>query len=646
MPEAVTALLVDDKSDNLFVLEALFERYFTDVNTVSAGDAERGLEIASEHPVDCALVDVQMPGMDGIEMCRRLKADPATRDISVILVTSHRTSASLRVRGLEAGADDFIHRPFDNEEFIARVRVMLRIKRAEADARAMAERVEDLSSARWRGTFDAMSEGVLLLSPEQDILEINAAGCAMTGRDRDQVIGRKCFEVVHGTCSPIDRCPCLLAIDEHRSIVTRVDNGEQHMELSASPIMSDVGQIEGIVHVIKDITEEVEAEREKKALVQRLFQSQKMEAVGLLAGGVAHDFNNLLTVITSYATLILDELPESAPLREDVVCISDAAERASVLTSQLLAFGRRQLQSPRVFELGDVVRDSTRLLERMLGEDVELDIRPAGDLGLVRADPAQLEQVIINLAVNARDAMPQGGRLTIETANITLSPHDVRTQRVDLSGDHVLLAVTDTGCGMDAATIERIFEPFFTTKDVGKGTGLGLSTAYGVVTQSGGAIGIESALGQGTTFSVYLPVSLEGASEPVVPADTVVRAGSELVLLVEDEDAVRRLAERVLTRAGYGVLVAADGAEALCICERQGADVELLLTDVVMPGMSGKLLADELTGSFPAMKVLFMTGYTDDDILRHGVQERGLHIIGKPFDPSELAAAVRRVLEG
>ena len=384
---------------------------------------------------------------------------------------------------------------------------------------------------------------------------------------------------------------------------------------------------------------------ERKQLQDQLLQAQKIESVGRLAGGVAHDFNNLLTVINSSAELALAELKAGDPLREDLEEIRAAGARAAELTRQLLAFSRKQLLQPVVLNLNALVAATEKMLRRLIGEDIDLKLVPGEDLGSVKADPGQIEQVIVNLAVNARDAMPTGGKLTIETKDVELDEAYASRHAGAHPGSYVMLAMSDTGTGMDEATRARIFEPFFTTKEAGRGTGLGLSTVYGIVKQSGGYIWVHSEIGGGTTFKVYLPRVAEAARDDhAVPAQASAR-GTETVLVVEDEKALRRAASRILSSAGYTVLEAADGAEALRMMEGHAGPLHLLLTDVIMPGLSGREVAERLGALRPGLKVLFSSGYADDAILRHGVLDQSVHFIAKPYTAAALTRKVREVLD-
>jgi len=423
---------------------------------------------------------------------------------------------------------------------------------------------------------------------------------------------------------------------------------------SRVPVLVGVAMLEhpNTIAFIADLTERKQAEAGQKRAEdalrrseEQLRQAQKMEAVGRLAGGVAHDFNNVLSVILSYGDFILGDLKPSDPLRADVEEIRKAAARAAGLTRQLMMFSRQQVVEPKVIDLHEVLTSMDKMLQRILGEDVELVSLPPKSIGRVKADPSHIEQVILNLVVNARDAMPTGGKLTIETGNVILDDSYALGHLPTKTGPYVMLAVTDTGTGMDRETQKRIFEPFFTTKDSGKGTGLGLSTVFGIVQQSGGNIWVYSEPGKGTTFKVYLPridAEIDVLRPPTAPATL---RGTETILLVEDEEQVRVIALNILRRQGYQVISAQNAGEALLICERHPGRIDLLLTDVVMPQMSGPELARRLGKTRPGMKVLCMSGYTDDSIVRHGVLETGVAFVQKPITPALLSRKVRQVID-
>jgi signal transduction histidine kinase len=397
-----------------------------------------------------------------------------------------------------------------------------------------------------------------------------------------------------------------------------------------------------------DANEALESEMDRRAkLEEQLRQAQKMETVGRLAGGVAHDFNNLMSVVLTYGELISDGLPPADPMRADLEEIQNAGRRAVELTRQLLAFSRQQVLAPRLVDLSAVVRNLESMLARLIGEHIELAARCPPGLPNVLVDPVQVEQVIMNLALNARDAMPDGGLLTIETAAISLSDEYASEHVGVVAGPHVLLAVSDTGSGMDAATREHMFEPFFTTKEQGKGTGLGLATVLGVVKQSGGSINVYSEPGKGASFKVYFPVAEGEAHSRPKPALSTRPSlhGGETVLLVEDERAVRQATRAILLKFGYRVLEASGGSEALALSAGHAGDIDLLLTDVVMPRLNGRELAERLSRERPKMKALFMSGYTDDAVVRHGLLEASIDFIQKPLTPEALALKLREVLD-
>ena len=414
------------------------------------------------------------------------------------------------------------------------------------------------------------------------------------------------------------------------------------LESYVQPLRGNEGELIGVIGVALDVTD-------RKHLTDQLRQAQKMQAVGELAGGVAHDFNNLLMVVKGHAEMLIDRMPKNSPQRSNVEQIQTAAERAASLTAQLLAFSRKQVLQPRVLDLNEVVGGMIQMVSRVIDENIELAFLPGAKLGNVKADPSQIEQVVLNLVVNARDAMPSGGCLTIETSGVELDRnYTVQHAIVEFEpGPYVMLTVTDTGCGMDAQTQARIFEPFFTTKEPGKGTGLGLATVYGVVKQSGGYIWVYSEPDHGTTFKVYLPrvaaLSEIPAAEKIVAPPS---SGTETILFVEDEQSVRELVHEYLSNCGYSVLEASDGVQALEIAAMHPGAIQLLITDVVMPRLSGRELAAQIASSRRELKILYISGYTDDSVFRHGVLEGGMEFLQKPFNLKALAEKIRKILDG
>jgi PAS domain S-box-containing protein len=495
--------------------------------------------------------------------------------------------------------------------------------------------------------IQAVAGGLLITDPTQPdnpIIYASPGFERLTGYPRDEVVGRNCRFLQGPGTDPQVVAEVRQAVSEARPcdaelVNYRKDGTAFWNALAISPVQDEAGRLTHFIGVQSDVTA-------RRMLERQFHQAQKMEAVGQLAGGVAHDFNNLLTIINGYGAIVHDALPQDHPSRELVAEITEAGERAAGLTRQLLAFSRQTVLEPKVLDPNAMVRDVERMLRRLIGEDIELATRLAPDLGRVKADPGQLEQAVVNLCVNARDAMPTGGKLTIETQNVELDATSVAAHPDVRPGPYVMVAVSDTGTGMTPEVQARIFEPFFTTKEQGKGTGLGLAMVFGFVKQSGGHIGVHSEVGRGATFKLYLPrVGVGPLAGKSVPHRTPMPKGTETVLLVEDEDAVRALGRHILTQCGYTVLVAGNGQEALRVMDGHAGRIHLLVTDVVMPGgMGGRQVAEAVTLRHPEVKVLFTSGYTDDAVVRHGVQHQGTHFLQKPFAPTTLARKVRDVL--
>jgi PAS domain S-box-containing protein len=510
--------------------------------------------------------------------------------------------------------------------------------------RKRAELALERSEQRYRSLFESMDEGFALCEMIHDeagravdfrYLEVNAAFLRLAGLPANQVVGRTGKEVIPGLENHwMELCDRVVRTGLPERMESRVERLDK--QLSAHAWRANDNRF---AVAFNDVTTLRKTE-------ERLRVAHRMESIGRLAGGIAHDFNNMLAIIINYAELGLQDLNDPDSLQSSLNEICTAGNRAAALTRQLLAFSRKQVLQPQVLDVNKIVSGMESMLRRLLGEDVSLEVALAMGLGKVMADPGQLEQVVMNLAVNARDAMPSGGRLTIETADAECDQACADRHPEVASGPHVRLSVTDTGCGMDERTRARLFEPFFTTKEVGKGTGLGLATAYGIVQQSGGTIHVRSEPGEGTTFTVLLPRELS-AKESVTRAITLTTRAvkAETVLVVEDENALRTLVERVLCRAGYIVLSAANGIEALRVFEQHKGSLHLLLTDVVMPEMNGRELAEQLVLQSPNLRVLYISGYTDEAIVQRGVLAPGAHFIGKPFNPTQLTRMVRKVLD-
>lgn len=633
--------------------------------------------------------------------------------------------------------------------------------------KSLAEEIERLARS-WEITFGAINDAVWILDREQRIVQSNRRAGEIFGKSKENILGRLCCEIVHGSGRPIAECPVLRSKHSLNRETIELPFEDRWFQVTADPILDSEGNYAGAVHIVSDITERkrIEAERERlmaaieqagevviitdleaniqyvnpafekvtgytreesigktprilksgkqdeafyrglwetitsgrtwtgrmvnrrkdgtlyteestispvkgasgqivnfvavkhditehlritneQALLrEQLQQAQKLESVGRLAGGVAHDYNNMLSVILGYGDILLNKLHPGDPLRDDVKEILEAGKRSETITRQLLAFSRKQPLQPRVLDLNALIRKISEMLRRLLGEDIRLELPLSDTIGCVMADQGQIEQVIMNLAVNARDAMPKGGTLILETRDVYLDETYAKSHTGVTPGKYVMLAVTDTGCGMDKETMSKVFEPFFTTKEMGKGTGLGLATVYGIVKQSGGNIWVYSEPGLGTTFKIYLPQT--EARELQKPAEVerdITEVGREHILVVEDEGSLRKLMEKTLSHLNYKVTLAANGGEALLLIEEKGLKPDLVITDVIMPNMSGKELMDRLRRNQPDLKVIYMSGYTDNSIAHHGVLDPGTPFIQKPFTRQEISDKIKAVLK-
>jgi PAS domain S-box-containing protein len=496
------------------------------------------------------------------------------------------------------------------------------------------------SEARYRSLIQGATYGIFRATLEGRFTDVNPALAPMLGYESEAELlaldlRADVYRDPAGYAWLAEACQRAARIDGAEVEWRRKDGQVITVRLSGRAVRNADGTLDGFEVIAEDVTE-------RRLLEEQLRQAQKMEAVGRLAGGVAHDFNNLLTVITGYNDLMLLRLSDGHPLRPYAQETKNAADRAAALTRQLLAFSRKQVLQPKIVDPNEIVAQMEKMLRRLIGEDVDLCIVAEPALGSVEADPGQIDQVLMNLAVNARDAMPEGGRLTIETRNVGELPPGCTGGRAEASpreGGYVMLAVGDTGCGMDRDTLAHIFEPFFTTKAEGKGTGLGLATAFGIVKQSGGDVRVESEAGRGSAFRIYLPCVGAGTTARQQATTSAAPGGFETLLLVEDDETVRGLASEILRMLGYQVLEAANGPAALALCEQYGAPIDLLVTDGIMPGMNGWQLAEELFAQRPATNVLYVSGYTD-----RGAPLPQACFLQKPITPSMLARAVRQAL--
>jgi PAS domain S-box-containing protein len=630
------------------------------------------LALLHEDQFDLVLVDLRMPEMTALDLLREAKHLGLLAPF--IIITGQGDEAAA-VAALKLGAFDYIikrdnyltHLPHAIENAIARSQLIQTNRRLQTELaereRAEAENarllVEGLGQRQRLDEIIASVPGLVWEawgSPDEADQRTNFVSNhveRMLGYSVQQWLSTPNFwlSIVH----PDDKERAAReaaeffasgkgGISQFRWIAR--DGRVVWVEGHSTVICDNQGNPVGMRGVTTDITARKEAERGRAQLEEQLRQAQKIDSIGRLAGGVAHDFNNILTAIRGYAELMLLELAPGDPMRSSVTEISRAGERAADLTRQLLAFSRRQLLQPRVLALNSLIADSIKMLKRLLGEDIELVTLLDPELGNVKADAGQMEQVILNLAVNARDAMPQGGKLTLETRNVILQEEYAQKHFSLQPGSYIMMTISDIGCGMDPHTLSHIFEPFFTTKEPGKGTGLGLSTVYGIVQQSGGSIWVYSEPGRGTTFKIYLPrieEPLDEAGERRIESDNP--RGSETILVVEDDEIVRKLTCQALRRYGYQVIEAANGIEALLSCEKHPEPIPLMITDVVMPQISGPELATRLRLLHPETQVLYISGYTDDAVVRHGLLDAALYFLQKPFTPGALVHKVRDILD-
>ncbi|HEX4634350.1 MAG TPA: response regulator [Gemmatimonadales bacterium] len=633
-PPIHVLLVEDNPGDARLILEVLTEVGARDFQLEKLDRLEPAIERLRGVAVDVVLLDLGLPDSQGIDTFRRARREAPTQPIIII---SGLDDEQVALEAVRSGAQDYLVKGRIEGHLLARViRYALERKRAE---RLLLD-----SETMYRSLVENSPFGILRASLDGRLLAANPAIVRMLGYTTEAEVLRldlardvnlldpeelkRRVGIVHAqggltSESPWKRKDGLTFVARRTSRVPRGPNGEaQHIDV-----------------VVEDVSE-------RRTLETQLQQAQKMEAIGQLAGGVAHDFNNLLTVILGSADLLLETIPSGTPEREDVGDIRRAAVRAADLTRQLLAFSRKQTLQLQVLDLNHIVEGMEKMLVRLIGEDVDLRTRLDRYLGATKADPGQVEQILLNLVVNARDAMPDGGQLTIETSNVDLDEIYVSDHSPALPGPYVMLAVSDTGMGMDQATQARVFEPFFTTKEVGKGTGLGLATVYGIVKQSGGFIWLYSEPGEGATFKVYLPRvdALAAGAAPAAAEGTL--AGTETILLVEDEDAVRTLTQRALEGQGYTVLAAKHGADALTIADGYPGTIHLLISDVVMPKMNGPEVAAGLTKRRSAIRTLFLSGYPGEAISRRGSLDEGVAFLQKPFTIEGLARKVREVLDG
>jgi PAS domain S-box-containing protein len=634
-----SVLLVDDEPQVLVALEDLLSDEFT---VFKAETPQQALELV-EHKRDLAVIlsDQRMPGMTGDELLTRAHA---TSDATRMLVTGFADLSAV-IRAVNEGRIfAYVTKPWNPGE------LQIMVRKAAEHFRLAQELAHERTLLH--DLMDNTPDGIYFKDRQLRFLRTNRAFArTLNEQSSEGLVGKRLREVLTESAEVVkveaeDRRVIEQGLPS-QDVLYEYRQGEVTRWISETkaPIRTPSGETIGLVGIARDVSERVLAETALRRAEEQLLQSQKMEAIGQLAGGVAHDFNNVLSVILGYGELLLEELPSETSMHADIAVMVGAAQRAAALTRQLLAFSRRRVVQPDIVDLNTIVWGLDKMLRRIIGEDVDLRTTLASNPATVRADPSQLEQIVMNLTVNARDAMPNGGTLRIETATVTLGERYAAEHVGVKAGTYVLLSVADTGTGMDAATQKRVFEPFFTTKEVGRGTGLGLSTVYGIVQQAGGHIELSSQLGRGTTFSIYLPEATEPAAEPKIRRpQTRPPAGAGTVLVVEDDDEVRQITVRMLRDQGYKVIDTGSVQEAPPLALEHRAGIDVLLVDIVMPNKSGAALAEELGEVLPGLRVLYMSGYAGALVNRELKLTPSSDYIEKPFSPTTLAKKIAELL--
>ncbi len=640
-------LLVEDDESQLLTLADILEDEGFHVH--GCPTAEHALRYLDTRPsVDVAVVDLRLPDLDGNQLLKEIRS--RNGDIRVIIHTGYGSFGSA-MNAVNSGAFAYVEKLGNPEELIRHVhravteRVQQYNTQLEASVVARTAELQE-SESRLRAIVESAADAIIVIDEHERIDTFNSAAERMFGYTAVEVRGKKLSNLMPDPLEPgnsdtlsdyLRGGPPAVPGPERDLIARRKDGTPFPIDLRASEIRLDPRRM--WVGIIRDITLH-------KNLEEQLRKAQKMEAVGRLAGGIAHDFNNLLTVINGYCDVLLEELPADSPAREVVQEIGNSGLRAAGLTRQLLAYSRKSIRTLTIVSLNDVVRSMEKMLVRLIGSNIDFITRLQPDLGMVEADTSQVEQIIVNLVVNARDAMHEGGRLLITTRDCEVNTGDARFDTETKPGPAVCLTVSDTGVGMDAQTQRYLFEPFFTTKGVGGGTGLGLATVYGIVKQSRGHILVRSTPGHGSTFEIYLPRVVQQPPAPApVAAPPPPAGGKEVVLLVEDDDAVRTLTSRVLAHEGYTVLVARLGEEAIKLAAQQQSPIHVMLTDMIMPKVGGRELANRIRQRHPETKVVFMSGHSEDLVRETAAPGENVAFIQKPFTPVALCQLVRKVLD-
>ncbi len=651
-------LAVDDDPDNLIVIRELIRHYCAECRIITAPNAVKGLAVAAESLPDMALIDVQMPDMDGIEMCRKLKASPRTRHIPLILLTAHAATTSLKVTGLEAGADDFISKPVEGFELAARIRVMLRIKKAEDILRrekeglllAVNERSQQLAKIekRYQMLFDNANDAIIVRSFEGKILDVNQVACERLGYTRKELLKMHMNDILTQENAQLlpERTRILRekgnlifesAHKRRDGTVIPVESGCRLMEYDDTLI---------VMAISRDISERKQAEKEKNRLHAQLQQAQRHEAIGTLAGGIAHDFNNILFPIIGYTEMTMDDVPPDSLAYKNLLEVLKAANRATQLVQHILTFSRSTEEERKPLLLQVIIKEALKLISATIPKTIGIRQDIDNNCGPVLADPTQIHQIIMNLCTNAYHAMQEkGGELQVSLKEVRISSEDHIGNLHTRPGMYLRLMVSDTGCGMEPGVMKNIFDPYFSTKEPGKGTGLGLAVVFGIVKSSGGEITVYSKPGIGSTFSVYLPRASGTADERIPEESQTVPRGTERILLVDDEQQIIKMEKKMLENLGYHVTAKAGSREALECFRQQPHAFDLIISDQAMPHMAGSRLAEMLMQIRPEIPIILCTGFSEtfsaEDARRIGIRE----FLLKPLVKKDLARAIRRVLD-
>jgi len=661
-------LAIDDKKDNLTVLSATLKNLIPDCNVITAQSGPEGIEKAKIESPDTILLDIKMPGMDGYEVCQRLKDDESTQYIPVIMISAIKTESEDTIRGLGSGADAYLTKPIDEQVLIAQVKTTLRMKTAEDSLRGQKELLEELvrkrtaeltnsnaqlkheiderkrmeetlnkSETEKKAILDGITTAIRLVDENLEMLWVNKACSASVNKSPEEMIGHKCYEFWgDDPKKPCDDCPVMKTFRTKKTeeIVRHHPDGKI-LDLKAEPLFDDSGNLVGVVEIAHDITD-------KSRLEAQLQQAQRMEAIGILGGGVAHDFNNLLMGIQGRTSLMMMDKDSSHPDFEHLQGIENYVKSAADLTKQLLGFARGGKYEVKPTDINELIKKSAGMFGRTKKE-IKIYRKYQKDVWTIEADEGQIDQVLMNLYVNVWQAMAGGGDLYVQTENVTLDEDYIKPFKLKL-GRYVKISVTDTGVGMDKDTQQRIFDPFFTTKEMGRGTGLGLASAYGIIKNHGGFINVYSEKEEGTTFNIYLPASEKEIIEEKKLSKDVLR-GSETVLLVDDEDMIIDVGEQILERMGYTVLIARGGKEATEIYEKNKDKIDIVILDMIMPDMSGGDTFDRLREIDPDIKVLLSSGYSINGQATE-ILERGCDgFIQKPFNMKGLSQKLRQILD-